>query len=304
MERSYKNLAIFAFIIFSFGLIACDNNGSLSSGQARTENDFVNDPDLRADPENDIVVMFLESPEVPQNETQALETGNDIGEQGIDKFSYRYERDVNHTVCWEDDNEEAAHTVTHVNSDGVEVIEAVANGGCVSEFIPAGDYEIIITHDGLSENGQPIFFQPQSASLITKKTAAVNRLVANIMKIKKQFQFTKESYAQDGEGADNITTLINTFSCVGCDLSGANLANMVFSDGIEGVNLTGADLSDANLFLTEFRLSNFTNANLTGVTLLDTEFSLATWCDGSCQCLDNSFDECSSCESIDICTSQ
>ena len=333
MKTISKFVFLIVLLIFSYGLTACDNGGSSSDGQARTENDFVNEPGLMADPENDLVVMFLESPGPSEQLMQGLHTGNDIGEQGIDKFSYRYERDVNHTVCWEDDNEEAAHTVTHINSDGEEVFEAVANGGCVSEIIPAGDYDVIITHDGLSDS-DPIFFRPQSnTSISSKKTVLTNMFLVKTGEILNLFKFTKNSYAQSDDSQDNVSTLLTTNKCTGCDLSNADLqsaglteadlsganmfgVNAMFAD-FTGANLTQTDLRDSNISASNLEFADLTGANLTsadltrsslgsavltGAVLNGTNLSLVLWCDGNCDCADNSFDTCGGCDSVDICT--
>ena len=336
MKKHTKNLILLALITLAFGLVGCDNDGTSSSGQARTENDFFNTSDLKADPENDTVVMFLERPVILEELTQEVGTGNDTSEQGTDKFSYRYERDVNHTICWEDDNEDAAHTVTHVNSDGEEFLEAVANGGCVSEIISAGDYDVILTHDGVGED-QPVFFRPQQeVEFIAKKSGETN-----FRKILKLFRFSKESYAQGDTTAVNISTLLSTNKCPGCDLSNANLNNVsllganlssALLTGIDGsgADFTGADLTQAGLSeaklegailslanLTGADLSNadlsnsfLTSANLTNADLNNTVLSGALWCmdggefdDEFCNCEDPSLGTCVGCPPVeDVCS--
>ena len=323
MKKYLKFIYIFVFLPLGLLITACDDNGTTTGGQARTENDFVNEPGLMADPENDLVVMFLERPVILEELTQEVGSGNDTAEQGVDKFSYRYERDVNHTVCWEDDNEEAAHTVTHVNSDGEEVLEAVANGGCVSELIPAGDYEVIVTHDGVSDD-QPVFFRPQKdGSEIAKKSNTVD--FGEIIKL---FQFTNKSYAQSDDSDENRTTLITTKKCPECDLSGgsfegakltgAELPNAIaagadFTDAIliqadlsaatldgailSGADLTGADLSNADMTNSFLLSTNLTNTDLTFALL-----SGASWCNG-CLCTTSSIGECNGCPPAeDVCT--
>ncbi|NEO86838.1 MAG: PEP-CTERM sorting domain-containing protein [Spirulina sp. SIO3F2] len=58
--------------------------------------------------------------------------------------------------------------------------------------------------------------------------------------------------------ADDFTTLLNTGSCVNCDLSGAPLV---------GMDLSNADLSGANLSSAFMLDTNLNGANLSGVDL-------------------------------------
>ncbi len=59
----------------------------------------------------------------------------------------------------------------------------------------------------------------------------------------------------------NEDTLLTTNSCVGCDLTRANLRNAHLTDA----NLTNADLTGANLTGANLRGTNLTDANLTNV---------------------------------------
>lgn len=56
----------------------------------------------------------------------------------------------------------------------------------------------------------------------------------------------------------NIKTLIQTNSCPGCDLTGANLNRL----NLTGANLTGANLTGAKIFLADLTEANLKNANL------------------------------------------
>ncbi len=60
---------VLLFGVISLGAIGgCNNNGGGSSQetQALTENDFVKDPNLSANPEDGVVVVFLEPTEAPE----------------------------------------------------------------------------------------------------------------------------------------------------------------------------------------------------------------------------------------------
>lgn len=62
----------------------------------------------------------------------------------------------------------------------------------------------------------------------------------------------------------HLQQLTNTRSCVGCDLSGADLAGWTLSKS----NLGGSDLSGASLYK-----ANLAEANLTGANLQDSDLS-------------------------------
>ena len=132
----------------------CNNNGGGQDGtQALTENDFAEDPGLSANPEKGVVVTFLEHPD-------SEEPGNDTGNVGSDIIPHRYTRTLNHTFCFTDDNDASEHFMILRNSDGEEVLRALANGGCVTERIEAGDYEVVVTHGGHVAKIEPIFLIP------------------------------------------------------------------------------------------------------------------------------------------------
>ncbi len=62
---------------------------------------------------------------------------------------------------------------------------------------------------------------------------------------------------------DNVSTLLKTKSCSGCDLAGANLNRLDLS----GTDLSGADLSEAKLYLTNLANANLREANLHNAVL-------------------------------------
>jgi len=140
----------------SFGAIGgCHNDGDQVSQviQALTENDFSDDPGLSADPRGGVVVMFLEPPETEKPD-------KDTGEVGQDRIPHRYTSTLNHTFCWEDDDGDAEHFMELEDSEGNEILKIDVNGECVTEVIEAGDYVMIINHDGKKEKTHPIFIIP------------------------------------------------------------------------------------------------------------------------------------------------
>jgi len=159
-SRNYLMKCLVFILLFGFislGAIGgCNNNGGGGSSQdarALTERDFFNNPGLSANPEDGVVVTFLEHPDFE-------EPDNDTGEMGSDVIPHKYTRTLNHTFCWEDNNVDSKHFMILRNSDGEEVLRALANGGCVTERIEAGDYEIVLTHGEHVEEIEPVFLIP------------------------------------------------------------------------------------------------------------------------------------------------
>ena len=85
------------------------------------------------------------------------------------------------------------------------------------------------------------------------------------------------------------------------DLTGADLVRTDFRfSALFGSDLPGADLTGAKLQMTDL-----TNVNFTDAVLNDANFGLATWCDGSCICDENSsIGVCNGCASVEICTGE
>jgi len=254
-----------------------------------------NDPNLHANPVGGVVVMFLEHPDSEKPE-------NDTGEVGNDTIPYTYTRTLNHTFCWEDGDGDAEHFMELVDSEGNEILRIDVNGECVTVIIEAGDYVMIINHDGRKEKTHPIFIIPgcsgeQEAQKIDTNEGLLKsarniyaKIINNLHNI-----ITQEAKAQNdttGTPSANITTLIRTNACEECNLAGVDLRGEDLSSmDLFGADLRGAFLNAANLF----------GANLTSVTLGNTNFNSATWCDG-CPCGPNqSIDTCIACPSIDIC---
>jgi len=277
-------LLIFSFTL-AIGVISCnDENVQTEINRVFTENDFGEDETLTADPEIHLVVNFLEHPESEGHE-------NDTGKIGNDIVPLTYSRTLEHTYCWEDENIEAKHFMTLNDVDGFEILRVEANGECITEIIEAGNYDLILHHDGKSDETFPIFLHNEDNIIASNNNGnkildSSKKLLSNVLQ---NFDFIKNAHAQTV--TDNITTLINTKICISCDLSGADLPFARLSDAdlsnadltgadLTGADLTGADLSEANLpfaRLSDVDLSsaNLSNANLTGANLTGADLSEA-----------------------------
>ena len=287
LMKCFGFILLFGFI--SLGAIGgCNNNGGVQDGtQALTENDFFNDPNLSANPKKGVVVTFLEPPDSKEPE-------NDTGEIGNDVIPFKYKSTLEHTFCWEDDDPDAEHFMVLEDSEGNEIFRLDVNGECITVVLEAGDYVMIIHHDGRILTTHPVFIipNPDDIQQARKTDGLINRFKVVIANILQGMQNTVSKDARAQTVQDNINTLISTNSCPSCNLTGADLSN---------ANLSGAVLNNANLSGAKLNSANLTNANLNGVILSSTNFSGATWCDGGCTCGDNSFDMCIGCASIDIC---
>ncbi len=287
LMKSLGFVLIFGFI--AMGAIGgCNNHGGDQDGtQALTENDFFNDPNLSANPKKGVVVIFLEHPDSEKPE-------NDTGEVGNDVIPLTYTRTLEHTYCWEEDDLEAGHFIELDDSEGNEVLRVDVNGECVTEVIEAGNYVMTIHHDGRILTTHPVFIIPNPDDIQQARTTdgLINRFKVVIANILQNIQNTVSKDARAQSVQENLQTLISTRRCSNCDLQRADLT---------GVDLSGVDLNNANLSGAKLNSAHLTNANLDGVILSSTNFTGATWCDGSCTCGENSFDTCNGCPSIDIC---
>ncbi|MGB7292060.1 MAG: pentapeptide repeat-containing protein [Thermodesulfobacteriota bacterium] len=231
----YAALIIFATAVFAaasfIGKAQNGENTARQAGTALTENDFVKDPSLFAVPEAGVVATFLENP----NSTFGPD---DTGAIGQDIIPFKYASGTSQTFCWQDDNKESRHFMMLVNSIGNVVVRIEANGDCVTQFIPEGDYEMRIQHD---ESGDEVF--------------------ATVFSI------------PEGDAANSFETVLSTNKCQGCDLSGANFSNAILTNvdlhgaDLSGANLSNADLSGANLSDSLLAGADLTGANLTGADL-------------------------------------
>jgi len=247
-------LISFVFVI-SFGLVAgCNNGGNQDNAPVLTENDFSEDTSLSAEPDEGIVVDFLEPPNTEKPEM-------DTGETGIDVIPYTYTETLSNTFCWEDEDLSAEHFMTLMDSEGAEVLMVVANGECATALIEQGDYEMRIHHDGRSEDSLAIFIVAEDDNELEARNTETNNGIFNaansvISEALNKIGIIKEARAQL-PGSD-IETLLTTGNCSGCRLFRANLA---------GADLTGTNLEEANLFSSFLTGAKLINANLAGAKL-------------------------------------
>jgi len=118
MGKAIEYLKVLSVLIIITSAIACENNDFVvtsENSQVLTEHDFGQDEDLRADPENHLIVKFLEHPDHDKHE-------NDTGGIGNDVIPHTYERTVDHTFCWEDDDTDAEHFMVIEDSEGNEIL--------------------------------------------------------------------------------------------------------------------------------------------------------------------------------------
>lgn len=125
-----------------------------------------------------------------------------------------------------------------VDSEGTEILKIDVNGQCVTEVIEAGDYVMIINHDGKKEKTHPVFIIPgrsggqqaqridTNQGLLKSEKNIYARFINDLNNI-----ITQEANAQTPTPAENVTTLLNTNACEGCDLENADLseANLSFA---------------------------------------------------------------------------
>ena len=264
-------LLILLLGIISFGAAGgCNNNGQ-STADPLTENDFIANTALSADPERGIVVQFLESPnsEVPEN---------DSGTIGVDEFPLKYDRRIEHTFCWEDDNNEASHFMELSNSSGDQILRVDVNGDCVTEVIEAGEYTMSLHHDGKSNASQTIFAIADAENLEQAQRSSdfVNRFIISMSKILKHMKdaVLNDVIAQDGDQATtrfNTQMLLSTGRCIGCNLLGASF----FDQDLSGVDLSGADLRFSSLTTTKLIGARLVDADLREAVLVLTDFTNA-----------------------------
>jgi hypothetical protein len=316
--RKSRNYFIKCFgLVLLLGFISlgavggCSNNdGGQDSSRAITENDFAEDSSLSALAGGGVVVHFLE----PPGDSQTAQ--RDTGGTGDDVIPIRYNQTSEHTLCWEDDNEEASHFMTLVDSVGQEVLSVGANGDCVTQIIERGNYEMRLHHDGT----HPIFIQPVSDDQAAGNTATEQGIIKTAERIFEEtlryIRINNDARAQTVQ--QNIETLIKTRSCNDCDLKKANLSNRDLSSVmllgadltqanlieanlsgasmavvnfmgavLSGANLNGTDLNNstmngANLSEADLTTANLADASLKRVILNNTNFSRAIWCAGTC----------------------
>ena len=257
--------------------VSCSDDDE-TEGTALSENTLFDDPDLTANPEIDVVIKLLE----PKGPDQAA---RDTGETGFDKFTYKYEQSLNHTFCWEDDDEESAHFLTITDSGGEEILRVQANGECITAFIPEGTFEVKLFHDNKTETTYPVFITPeqdqQAGEQARINSPAFENLNRYLKFVLENFDLSGNSYAQDNftcnrsnfQNCNNIMQLISTNKCSGCIIKGADfkdwdLTNADLSQStLSNSDFTGATLVDANFEKTKCVNCTLTNANFRGAIM-------------------------------------
>lgn len=251
MTNIIKSLNIIMLFIFLAALTAChDNNSNNNSAEALSEIDFANDPSLRAEGNSDVVVDLLESP-------NSGVTENDTGTVGEDIIPINYAKTQSQTICWEDNDSRAMHVMELRDSDGNEVLTVVVNQGCVSQVIEAGDYSMAFIHDGRSNDTLPIFITPDldNEELARETSGLFYRLIDTVPEFLNNFY---NNIYSEARAQTSRETLIRTNMCPECNLRGVNL---------NGADLTEAKLSGANLIDARLNGTNLTRADLTDADL-------------------------------------
>ena len=276
-------LALLFYALFAFTSCHDNNNSSNQVSGALSEQNFVDDKSLRANPEENIIALFLEP-------SDALEEDNLTGELGFDVIPYKYTRPLNHTFCFEDNNLDSEHFMILLNSDGEQELRVLANGDCVTQLIEPGNYEMHVQHGGHVDKIEAVFIQPLSEEdgLVKefKNESMLNKLAGYFTAALSRLDLVKPSHAQDEEADDNITTLISTNSCESCemefvDLSGTDLTNAILTDAdlfeadLSNAILSGADLSGAEMNSVVLSNTDLSGADLSGCDLFDADLTNA-----------------------------
>lgn len=247
-----KKLLLFGLLLsLSLSITGCDNDSD-NSKSVFTENDVINDPLLLVDIATSTIVTYLEPPNDDENGTPLFSILDD-GERGTDIFPIFLSETTIITICWEDDVLGAEHTLSIVDSEGNETLFHQANEDCVSELVEPGDYSLLFTHDGKTQEELTIYLRPLF-SLLDTQTKSFFKFLPH---------FIKDAYAQNAE----LGLLITTDSCEQCNL---RQGDFQFAD-LGGNNLKNADLTSAN-----FSNANLYQADLDGAITTNADFSLAT----------------------------
>ena len=239
---------------------SCHDNNNSSDGQTRalSEQNFVDDANLRASPEEGLVALFLEPPD-------AAEVDNLTGDLGFDVIPYKYNRTLNHRFCFLNP-EDTEHTVRLQRSNGEGILTALPNGQCVTALVEPGDHQVVLTHGQHVNTIEPIFLitfpDAQEFTMSNRsRTSGFAKVIESIGNI-----FTRPALAQTTE--DNVTTLISTNACMNCDLMGVDLTG----NDLSFSNLSGANLSEANLVGVEFFEATLNGTILSGASLSGADF--------------------------------
>jgi len=204
-----KLIPLGLLLLLTLHIAGCDNDSDnqSSSKSVHTENDFINNPGLSADIAASICVTFLEPPDMGEDGSRMF-SKNDDGDLGTDILPITFTTTTNITLCWEDDNPGAEHTISIIDTQGVETLFHKVNEDCVEALIEQGDYFLIFTHDGKTNEEHTIYVRPANGSLADKSLSPF-RFIPN---------FIENAFAQP----DNLGLMIGTDSCEECDLMGGD----------------------------------------------------------------------------------
>lgn len=286
-------LSLTLLLASAFLILGCDDNND-NSGSTFTENQFVEDPALRANPETDTVVHFLEPPSLDQ-----AVNSRDVGRLGVDEIPLSYDRTVDHNFCIETNSPDSEHLFEFVDGGGNTL--KVLEGPCTNIAVPPGDYTLRVTHDGLSDDTHPVFIIPNPDELENSVTqnGLINKAKQYTAKV---LNLVTDQTVEDARAqTTTLETLISTRRCIGCDLKGTalNFRDLTGVDltgaklqksNLTGSNLINAELTGANVKNADLTRANFHSADLTVVKNIDTatltgaKFAGATWTDGTCMC--------------------
>ena len=293
MRTSITILAI--LLVIAFAVAAChDNNSNNNSRNTFTEDQFAADPNLKANPETDLIIKFLEPPPTKV----ILANSRDTGDIGVDEITFSYSRTQEHTICIDNDPL-AAHTY-QLEGTGIETL-TVTMGECMKAVIPPGDYRLRSIHDGQSDRTHTVFVIPNPDTIIeaSNKDGFLDKASRFAIRA---INFISNNAIEDAHAqTSTLETLISTRRCIGCDLRGTALnfrdfagvdltgAKLQNSD-MTGSNFVGAELTATNVKNADMTRANFSKADLTVVKNIDTatlegaKFPGATWLDGECTC--------------------
>ena len=275
MRNFIKSLNLVALLTIITVVVSCDSNNG-NHTQALTENDFVNDNSLRGDPEDGLIVTFLEAPESEMPE-------KDTGGLGVDEIPVSYKKTQEQTICWKDEDLGAMHFMELLDGNGAQILRVDVNGDCVTEVIEAGDYVMVIHHDGKTGTSRPVFIipNPDDMQAADGSMGIMNRFItvlANLIQNGRGL-LSKDATAQD---LPDLDTLIKTGNCEDCDLRGAELD---FAE-LDGAKLNGAKfnfaqmnfakLNGAELVLADLRNAQMTGAKLNGAKMTEAILNSAT----------------------------
>ena len=269
----------------SLGGCGGSSDGESSTTAALTENDFALDASMVADPERGVVVDLLESAGSTPPEQDTADVGSDV-------IPYEYTGTVTNTFCWDDDDPEAGHVMTLIDSAGEEILELQANGACVTATIEPGEYGLRLAHDNRSAETLAVFVEALNGA-----QSEVDRNVETVLRTNKcpgcylgRAQLAKARLANaDLTGAFLIRADLRDAILTGAQLGGADLREAVliganldrafmvdaflpqadlFRASLIGVNLFRADLTSAVLREAKLAQAELSQVNLTRATLV------------------------------------